>query len=107
MTASVTELAHFDWSSLVATGLVDRAEYFASLSSTNDYAREVAGSLPREERLLIVADEQTTGRGRGANRWWTGSGSLACTLVFDPAQRDIERRYYPLISLAAAIAIVE
>ena len=103
----MTDLAQFNWPSLAASGLVDRAEYFASLASTNDYAREIAGGLPREERVLIVADEQTAGRGRGANRWWTGSGSLACTLVFDPAARGIERRYYPMISLAAAIAIVE
>ena len=56
---------------------------------------------------MVLADEQTAGRGRGANLWWTGSGSLAFSLLFDPAMRGIERRYYPLISLAAAIAIVE
>ena len=34
-------------------------------------------------------------------------GSLACSLLFDPATRHIDRRFYPMISLAAAIAIVE
>jgi BirA family biotin operon repressor/biotin-[acetyl-CoA-carboxylase] ligase len=103
----MSDLAEFDWPRLVAAGLVDRAEHFPSLTSTNDYARERAASLPRDQRLLVVADEQTAGRGRGANRWWTGSGSLACSLLFDPAARQIERRYYPMISLAAAITIAE
>jgi BirA family biotin operon repressor/biotin-[acetyl-CoA-carboxylase] ligase len=101
------DLAEFDWSHFVVAGLVDRVEHFTSLTSTNDYARERAGSLPRDQRLLVVADEQTAGRGRGTNRWWTGSGSLACSLLFDPAARQIERRYFPMISLAAAIAIAE
>ncbi|HWB11325.1 MAG TPA: biotin--[acetyl-CoA-carboxylase] ligase [Pirellulales bacterium] len=103
----MSDLVGFDWSRFVAAGLVDRAEHFPSLGSTNDHARERAAGLPRDQRLLVVADEQTAGRGRGTNRWWTGSGSLACSLLFDPAGRGIERRHYPMISLAAAIAIAE
>jgi BirA family transcriptional regulator, biotin operon repressor / biotin---[acetyl-CoA-carboxylase] ligase len=97
----------FDWTSFTVAGIVDRTQHLASLGSTNDYLREIAPSLPRQERLLVVADEQTAGRGRGTNRWWTASGSLACSLLFDPWAREIERRYYPMISLAAAIAIAE
>ncbi|HVA46679.1 MAG TPA: biotin--[acetyl-CoA-carboxylase] ligase [Pirellulales bacterium] len=103
----MSDLAEYNWAALTAAGLVDRAEYFASLGSTNDHAREIAAMLPRDERRLIVADEQTAGRGRGANRWWTAPGSLACSLLFDPAGRGIERQYFPMISLAAAIAIAE
>lgn len=91
----------------MASGLIERAEHFVSLGSTNDYARELAASLPRGEKVLIVADEQTAGRGRGTNRWWTGAGSLAFSLLFDPAERNVERRCYPMISLVAAIAIVD
>lgn len=100
-------MSEFDWSTFAEHGHADQVEHFASLASTNDYAREVAASVPREKRLLVVADEQTAGRGRGANRWWTGQGSLACSLLFDPAARQIERRFYPMISLATAIAIAE
>lgn len=103
----MTDFATYDWSALTAAGLVDRAEYFPSLGSTNDHARERAAMLARDVRLLVVADEQTAGRGRGANRWWTGSGSLAFSLLFDPIARQIERRYLPMNSLAAAIAIAE
>jgi BirA family biotin operon repressor/biotin-[acetyl-CoA-carboxylase] ligase len=104
---SVSEFAAFDWSTLREGGLVHRTEYLPSVGSTNDHARERAAGLPSGETLLVVADEQTAGRGRGSNRWWTGSGSLACSLLFDPARRKIDRRHYPMISLASAIAIAE
>jgi BirA family biotin operon repressor/biotin-[acetyl-CoA-carboxylase] ligase len=84
-----------------------RVEHHPTLTSTNDHARELAAQSPAELPLLVVADEQTAGRGRGANRWWTGPGSLACSLLFDPAARGIERRYHSMIALAAAVAIVD
>ncbi|HVW36477.1 MAG TPA: biotin--[acetyl-CoA-carboxylase] ligase [Pirellulales bacterium] len=92
--------------SLLASGLLARVEHHPTLSSTNDHARQAAAE-PGEFPLLVIADEQTAGRGRGANRWWTGAGSLACSLLFEPAAGGIERRYYSMISLAAAVAIVE
>lgn len=102
-----SDLANYDWRPLTALGLIERVEYLPSIGSTNDYAREVAATLPNEQGLLVVAERQTAGRGRGNNRWWTGGGSLACSLLFDPARRKIERRHYPMISLAAALAISE
>ncbi len=88
-------------------GFITRVEHHATLTSTNDHARMLAADAARDETVLVVADEQTAGRGRGVNRWWTGAGSLACSLLFDPALRDIQRQHFHLISLAAAIAIVE
>jgi len=59
-------------------------EHHFSLSSTNDRAAECA-AVPRIKLpLLILADCQTTGRGRGSNRWWTGPGSLAFSLLIGP-----------------------
>lgn len=92
---------------LLAETPVARVEHHVTITSTNDRARELASELGREEAALIVADEQTAGRGRGANRWWTAPGSLACSLVFDPATLAIERASFPLISLATALAIVD
>ena len=57
--------------------------------------------------LLVVADRQNAGRGRGANQWWTGEGSLAFSLLFDPATFGLPRRAMPQISLAAAAAVVD
>jgi len=57
--------------------------------------------------LLILAEQQTAGRGRGANRWWTGPGSLAFSLLVDLAPWGIGRSQSPLVSLAAAVAVAE
>jgi BirA family biotin operon repressor/biotin-[acetyl-CoA-carboxylase] ligase len=96
-----------DIARLLSETPLSRAEHHATITSTNDRARELAPELARDEAALIVADEQTAGRGRGANRWWTAPGSLACSLVFDPAMLGITRASFPLISLATALAIVE
>ncbi|MGA2032632.1 MAG: biotin--[acetyl-CoA-carboxylase] ligase [Thermoguttaceae bacterium] len=77
-------------------------EYHPVLTSTNDRARELAADgcpLP----LLVVAAQQTAGRGRGGNRWWTGPGGLAFSLLLPPQPE----RPSPLISLAAAVAVVQ
>jgi BirA family biotin operon repressor/biotin-[acetyl-CoA-carboxylase] ligase len=56
---------------------------------------------------LIVAEQQTAGRGRGANRWWTGGGSLAFSLLFDPADWVLSNQPLPERSLAVGAAIVD
>ncbi|HWA97513.1 MAG TPA: biotin--[acetyl-CoA-carboxylase] ligase [Pirellulales bacterium] len=97
----------FDLSRLLATPIVDRVEYQPVLPSTNDRAREFASHTPAGTTLLVVADEQTAGRGRGSNRWWTGPGSIAFSLLVDLERRGIERRWTAMIALATAIAVVE
>lgn len=86
---------------------VSHVEYHAVIDSTNDAARRRAAENPRDIGLLILADEQTAGRGRGANRWWTGTGSLAFSLLFDPARFGIRPRYASMVPLATAIAVVD
>ena len=54
---------------------VARAEYHPSLGSTNDRAAERAAQDGGELPLLVAAERQTAGRGRAANRWWTGPGA--------------------------------
>lgn len=87
--------------------LISRVEYARTLDSTNDAARRLAVELPRETGLLVVAEEQTAGRGRGTNKWWTGPGSLAFSVLFDPARYAIEMRYACMVPLAASLAIVD
>ncbi len=87
---------------------VARVEYHPTLASTNDRAGQCAADGPGELPLLVVADEQTAGRGRGSNRWWTGRGSLALSLLADGDRLGIaERSHSPLVALAAALAVVE
>jgi BirA family biotin operon repressor/biotin-[acetyl-CoA-carboxylase] ligase len=88
-------------------GLVDRLVYRSCVGSTNDLARELAPTAPREECWLLVAEAQTAGRGRGENRWWTGPGSLAFSLLVDSAQLRLPVPRMPMVSLAAALAVIE
>lgn len=85
---------------------IARAEYHPSLGSTNDRAAELAargGVLP----LLVVADCQTAGRGRGANRWWTGPGALAFSLLVEGRMVAAHDGRSPLVALAVAVAVVD
>jgi BirA family biotin operon repressor/biotin-[acetyl-CoA-carboxylase] ligase len=83
---------------------IDGVEYYASIPSTNDRAIAAAGEKDVRLPLLIVADAQTAGRGRGSNRWWTGQGSLAFSLLIasEPSSRSSV-----MISLAAGVAVVD
>ena len=58
--------------------------YFATTDSTNDEAaRWIAGGAV--DGSLVVADEQTAGRGRGDRRWTTVAGAgLAFSLIVYP-----------------------
>jgi BirA family biotin operon repressor/biotin-[acetyl-CoA-carboxylase] ligase len=91
---------------LAETG-VARVEYRPTVGSTNDLARELAASTPKGELVLVIADEQTAGRGRGANRWWTGPGALAFSLLVDTASRNVAKEHSGMIALAAAVSVVE
>jgi BirA family biotin operon repressor/biotin-[acetyl-CoA-carboxylase] ligase len=86
---------------------VARAEYHPSLGSTNDRAAERAAQDGGELPLLVAAERQTAGRGRAANRWWTGPGALAFSLLVDGRSVDAHEGRSPLVALAVATAIVD
>jgi BirA family biotin operon repressor/biotin-[acetyl-CoA-carboxylase] ligase len=93
---------------LLAAAPIARVEHYDALTSTHDRAHEVArladpGPLP----LLVISEQQTAGRGRGANRWWTGRGSLAFSLLFDPADWVVSAEPRPERSLAIGAALVD
>lgn len=74
---------------LLAGLAVGPGRYFERVGSTNDEAaRWVEAGAP--DLALVVADEQTAGRGRSGRRWFTPPGAaLAFSLVLrqDPAHR--------------------
>ncbi|MHC4181328.1 MAG: biotin--[acetyl-CoA-carboxylase] ligase [Planctomycetota bacterium] len=105
---------------LLSETFVARVEHHPTLDSTSDRARQCAADVAGELPLLVVADRQTAGRGRGNRRWWTGPGSLAFTLLLHPAFPPAGHRHAlpngpsvdqpgqsPLVALAAALAVVE
>lgn len=74
----------------------------------------LAGDPTIATPMLILAGEQTSGRGRGANRWWSSAGALTFSLVFDP-QKDqlargspaLETEHWPRVALAAGVALCD
>jgi BirA family transcriptional regulator, biotin operon repressor / biotin---[acetyl-CoA-carboxylase] ligase len=83
--------------------LVRRAE----LASTSDLARELVLAGGVALPLLVRADRQTRGRGRGSNAWWSDAGSLTMTLAIDPQAHGLTPAHEPRLALAAAVALVE
>jgi len=60
------------------------ALYFPRIGSTNDVAHEQAAAAA-PDGLVVIADEQTAGRGRFDRRWWAPPGSsLLMSLLLRP-----------------------
>lgn len=82
--------------------------YYDSIGSTNEVARELAerGAV---EGTLIVADEQTAGKGRRGRRWIAprGTSLLASLILYPPLETSQIARLTMSSSLAAAHAIEE
>lgn len=82
-------------------------EHHTEIGSTNDRALEVIQQPDLATPLLVLADRQTAGRGRGAHRWWSAEGGLTFSLVFDPTQFSLPRDLWPRITLTAAVAMCD
>src|SRR5262245_11220892 len=98
-----------DTDMILSRTFVVAAEHYAVLDSTQFRARALAEGSRDSNSLpaLIVADRQTAGRGRANNRWWTGEGSLAFSLLVDPVQFGFPRGPVPRLSLAVGVALVD
>lgn len=77
--------------------------YYPSVGSTNDLAGEwSAAGAP--EYALVVADEQTAGRGRAGRRWHTPPGAaLALSLVLRPTAHP--QMQIPHLTALGALAV--
>jgi BirA family transcriptional regulator, biotin operon repressor / biotin---[acetyl-CoA-carboxylase] ligase len=116
-----------DINRLLRETFVVEVEHRDELGSTNDRAMQRAKQGASRLPLLVIADRQTAGRGRGGNHWWTGPGSLAFSLLLkfaaDEEKEDmstpklvrqlncrpkmIDSRPNNLLSLAAGVAVTE
>jgi BirA family biotin operon repressor/biotin-[acetyl-CoA-carboxylase] ligase len=81
-----------------------RVLVYDHLPSTNDHAASLAGD-PNHAGLVIVAKEQTAGRGQHGRTWQCppGSGVLLSVLVFPPAAL----RRPALLTAWAAVSVCE
>lgn len=79
-----------------------------AVDSTSSLARRLlAEGGVSAPPLLIRADRQTAGRGRGDHAWWSDPGGLTFTLVLDPSAHGLRRDHEPRLALAAALALLE
>lgn len=79
--------------------------YFEQTGSTNDVALAwAAAGAP--DLALVIAGQQTAGRGRGNDSWFSAPGAaLAFSLVFRPVPG--EEQSIPLFSALGALAVCE
>ncbi len=84
---------------------VSDIKYFESIGSTNDIAMDWALNGAKDYSL-VLADQQTSGRGRLGRKWVTESGSsLAFSLIVHPTRKEIDG--ITLFSPLGALAISE
>jgi|AntRauTorcE11898_2_1112593.scaffolds.fasta_scaffold00949_4 BirA family biotin operon repressor/biotin-[acetyl-CoA-carboxylase] ligase len=75
-------------------------EFHDSIGSTNERARELAGEGRKD--VVVVADEQTAGRGR-LDRGWSGPpGGIYTSILIRP---DVPPAHTPIFTLAAAVGV--
>ena len=97
----------FDLQRALASGLVAQVDHHERLGSTSDRGIELAtgGDIPLP--LLVIADRQTAGRGRGNNQWWSSPGALTFSLVLEAGQPLLPPARRPLVAIVAGLAICE
>jgi BirA family transcriptional regulator, biotin operon repressor / biotin---[acetyl-CoA-carboxylase] ligase len=77
---------------------------YASVTSTMDMASRLAES-GANEGTLVVADEQTAGRGRSSHNWYSPPGqSLYMSLILRP---DLAPAQTGWLNMIAALAVVQ
>jgi BirA family biotin operon repressor/biotin-[acetyl-CoA-carboxylase] ligase len=77
------------------------------VDSTNGLARNLLVQGLDELPLLVWADVQTLGRGRGENQWWSDEGSLTFTIGLDPTAHGLRQEQEPRLALMTAVAVIE
>ena len=88
--------------------LGDRIIFFNTIGSTNDVALELA-ACAGAEGAIVIADEQTKGRGRRGHPWFSPPRSgLYVSIVLRPSRARIDPdRATGLLTLAAGVALAE
>ncbi len=96
-------------SSLTAAAITDnlgtrfigqRVIYYPSLTSTNDVAKQEA-QRGAAEGTVVIAEEQTAGKGRIKRAWLSPRGSIALSVILYP-----ELGYLSSLIMIASLAVV-
>jgi len=79
--------------------------YYEKVTSTMDVAKNVMQQL--QQPCVIVAKEQTAGRGKPGNSWISNKGNLLCSFVYPeyPASPAYERSWFVFFAVAVGLTI--
>src|SRR5579872_3118267 len=106
--------ASLDLDRIQQASFIRAVEWHNVISSTSDRGMELARSPDLVTPMLILAGEQTAGRGRGSNRWWSDRGALTFSVVIDPhgdlvhrGAAALEPDRWPRLALAAGVALCD
>lgn len=97
-----------DLARLATETFVEQVDYHRELDSTNSRTLELARELCEiPVATLVLTERQSAGRGRGNNRWWSGEGGLAFSLLVNCDALALPARHWPAISLTTGLAVCE
>ena len=83
-TSQTNSIGPADLETLLQDTFLANVIHFRETDSTNTRAIELlASSESVATPCLVYAESQSAGRGRGANQWWSASGSLTFSLIVD------------------------
>ena len=81
-----------------------RVIYYPRLTSTMDIARQEA-EQGATEGTVVIAGEQTAGKGRVKRRWFSPKGNIALSIILHPAISNLP--YLIMLSSLAAVHSIE
>lgn len=106
-TARLYKRPTFDIDRISARTFVRDIDYHRTIPSTNTRALELAAIPANRLPVLVIAENQTAGRGRGANSWWSAKGALTFSLLLDLGRHPAPPDSWPRMALAAAVSVCE
>ncbi len=97
----------FNLEKITAADLVAHIDFHHSIGSTSDRALELAAQDEVELPLLVLAEQQTAGRGRSSNQWLTSDGALTFSLVLQAPREQLPPNNWPQVALVAGVAVAD
>jgi len=96
-----------DLERIVSETFVAQVDYHETVGSTNDRALEFSHAAEDQFPLLVLAESQTAGRGRGANQWWSSCGALTFSVLLATEAAGLPTERWPQVSLTVGLAVCE
>ena len=84
---------------------IERVHFFERIDSTNNAALAHAARQATSMPELFIAEQQTGGRGRGGNQWWSSQGALTWSVL--TGTLGVPLQTLPRVSLTMGLAIAE